>query len=130
MNIDRDFELIHFHDASIDDVSRNGDELILTISGAFLSSNHPQSNAKDWSIQEAKLHFMQVSEEDAKFWDDTKAPKPHPEPAFPLDEIMEASFENNSYKFSGFKNTVPWCEWAIKATSFNLNISAANEYSS
>ena len=102
MNLDQEFELIHFHDASIDDASRDGSNLILTISGAFLSSKHPQSEGKDWSIEKAELCFEHVSEEIAKFWDDTKTPKPHPEPKLPLDEIMEARFENNYYMLSGF----------------------------
>jgi hypothetical protein len=130
MKIDEQFELIYFHDASIDGASRVGGDLVLNISGAFLSSNHPQSNGKDWSIEKAELHFEHVSEEVAKFWDDTKAPKPHPEPELPLDEIMEAKYEDGYYVFSGFKNTVPWSEWHIKSTHFILNISAANEYSS
>jgi hypothetical protein len=124
------FENLSFHDASIESIERKSDSIIVKLCGVFVSREHPWAQGKDWTFDVATLKLLGVSGEEAKFWDDTKAPKVHPEPDMPLDEIMHAKFENGIFHFDGFKETMPWYEWFVTADRFELEMDVQNEKSS
>lgn len=71
-----------------------------------------------------------MTEERATYWDDDKAARAHPEPEFPLDEIMHAHFVDGVFSFDGFKETLPWYEWFITANSFVLEVKSVSKLSS
>ena len=127
MKITSEFNKLSFHDASVEGIERQSGSISLQIKGAFISKEHPASRGQDWKVNEAKLTILGVTEERATFWDDDKAAKEHPEPEFPLDEIMNASFIEGVFSFDGFKETVPWYEWFITANSFVLEVTNASK---
>lgn len=130
MKITTDFDKLGFHDASIENIERQSGSIILVINGSFISKEHPKSEGHDWRVEEATLEILGVTKERATFWDDDKAAKEHPEPDFPLDEIMHAHFVEGVFSFDGFKQTVPWYEWFITANSFVLEVKNASRFSS
>jgi len=130
MKLTTDFDKLGFHDASIENIERKLESVTLEIKGAFISKEHPGSEGHDWTVEEATLEILGVSKERATYWDDDKAEKEHPEPEFPLDEIMHANFVNGIFSFDGFKQTVPWYEWFITASSFILEVKSASKFSS
>ncbi|MCG8392537.1 MAG: immunity 50 family protein [Pseudomonadales bacterium] len=130
MKITRDFDKLSFHDAEVVKIVRKNGTISIEVSGVFISREHPESKGKDWISEAATLVLLGVKEEVAKHWDDTKEAKPHPEPEFPLDEIMHANFENGVFHFDGFRETFPWCEWFITAEGFLLEATSAQEQSS
>lgn len=130
MKLSTDFDKIGFHDASIEKIERQSDSVILEIKDAFISKEHPDSEGQDWRVEKAILEILGVTEERATYWDDDKAAKDHPEPEFPLDEIMHAHFEDGVFSFDGFKQTVPWYEWFITANAFILEVKSATKFSS
>ena len=122
MIITSDFNKLCFHDASIDKVSRDEHCTTIKIFGVFISKEHPQAQGKDWAEKSCILKFHGVENEEAKYWDDTKTAKPHPEPEMPLDEIMNASLKDGVFHFDGFKESVPWFEWIVTAQGFSLEV--------
>lgn len=130
MKISTEFDKLGFHDASIENIDRESGSIILEIKGAFISKYHPDSNGFDWTVENARLEILGVTEERATFWDDDKAAKEHPAPEFPLDEIMNANFAEGAFSFDGFKETIPWYEWFITASSFILEVKNASKLSS
>ena len=92
MKLTTDFDKLGFHDASIENIERQSGSITIEVKGAFISKEHPCSDGQDWTVEKAKLVILGVTEERAAFWDDDKAAKEHPEPEFPLDEIMHAHF--------------------------------------
>lgn len=130
MKLTTDFDKLSFHDASIEKIERQAGTVILNIKGCFISKEHPGSENQDWRVEEARLEILGVTEEKAIYWDDDKAAKEHPEPEFPLDEIMHADYVNGVFSFDGFKETVPWYEWFITAKSFIFEIKHASRLSS
>ncbi|WP_028762908.1 hypothetical protein [Shewanella colwelliana] len=116
------FEKLDLHDASIEKVERLGDDVILSIRGVLVLKDHPMSQGDNLFIEDCKLKIVGVSSEVAKFWENDVAPISHPEPDYPLDEIMNASFENGVFHFDGFKNTTPWYEWFLHANGFELDV--------
>ena len=130
MKLTSDFDKIGVHDASIEKIERRSESVVLEIKGALVSKEHPGSGGQDWTIEEATLKILGVTEERATYWDDAKAVKEHPEPDFPLDEIMHASFKDGVFSFDGFKQTVPWYEWFITANSLILEVESASTFSS
>ncbi|WP_188150496.1 hypothetical protein [Teredinibacter waterburyi] len=130
MKLSTDFDKLGFHDASIEKIERQSGSVILEIKGVFISKEHPGSDGQDWKVEEAILEILGVTEERATHWEDDKAAKEHPEPEFPLDEIMHAHFVDGVFSFDGFKQTVPWCEWFITANSFILEVKSASKFSS
>ncbi|RJG36507.1 hypothetical protein [Motilimonas pumila] len=130
MKLTTDFDKLGFHDTSIEKIERQSESVVLEIKGAFVSKEHPDSDGLDWTAEEATLKILGVTEERATYWDDTKAAREHPEPEFPLDEIMHASFKDGVFSFDGFKQTVPWYEWFITANSFILEVKSASKFSS
>lgn len=129
MKLITDFNKLGFHDAFIESIERQSGSIILDIKGAFISKEHPSSDGYDWTVEEAKLEILGVTEERATFWDDDKAAKEHPEPEFPLDEIMHSHFIEGVFLFDGFKQTAPWYEWFIAANSFALEVKSASKFS-
>lgn len=129
MNLATDFDKIGFHDASIESIKRQLGSIYIEISGAFVSKEHPGSNGQDWAVENATLRILGVTEERATYWDDEKSAKEHPEPEFPLDEIMHAYFVGGVFSFDGFKETVPWYEWFITANSFVFEVRNASKLS-
>lgn len=130
MKLTTDFDKLGFHDASIENIERQTESVILEIKGAFISKEHPGSGGQDWKVEEARLKILGVTEERAMYWDDTKRAKEHPEPEFPLDEIMNANFVDGVFSFDGFKKTVPWYEWFITGHSFILEVKSASKFGS
>lgn len=130
MRISTDFDKLSFHDAGIENIVREEDCILISINGAFISKEHPQAGGKDWFVESGTLKLLGVIFEEAKYWDDTKAAREHPQPEMPLDEIMHASFENGVFHFDGFRETVPWFEWFVTAQGFTLEVIAANEKNS
>lgn len=130
MKITSDFDKLGFHDASIEKIERGPESVTLEIRGAFISKEHPISEGQDWMVEEAVLKIIGVTKERATYWDDDKAAKEHPEPDFPLDEIMHAHYIDGVFSFDGFKQTVPWYEWFITASSFTFEVKSASKCSS
>ena len=122
MSINSNFDKLGFHDSGISEIIRNRGNITLKLENVFLSSEHPQSNGVDKLLSKCTLHIFSVESERAVYWDDSKAGKEHPEPNFPLDEIMHAQFENGVFHFDGFKKTEAWFEWFITANKFELEI--------
>jgi hypothetical protein len=128
--ISTDFDKLGFHDASIEKIERGSACVILEIRGAFISKEHPYSEGQDWVVEEAVLTILGATEERATHWDDDKAAKAHPKPQLPLDEIMHAHFIDGVFSFDGFKQTEPWYEWFITASSFVFEVKSASKLSS
>ncbi|MFW9658527.1 hypothetical protein V3H38_13850 [Vibrio parahaemolyticus] len=120
MEINTDFEKMSFHDVSINDVSRNDSKIIIVLSGIFVSKEHPGSNGKDLIVQNGVMTLYNVSNEKSLTWLNDVSPVSHKTPEYPIDEIMNAKFDGNTFHFDGFKETMPWHEWFIQATSFNF----------
>ncbi|EIO3984833.1 hypothetical protein LQK30_004279 [Vibrio vulnificus] len=120
MEINTDFEKINFHDVSINDVSRSDSKIIIVLSGIFISKEHPSSNGKDLVVQNGVMTLYNVSNEKSLTWLNDVAPVSHKTPEYPIDEIMNAKFDGSTFHFEGFKEMMPWHEWFIQATSFNL----------
>ncbi|ELA9373135.1 hypothetical protein QUO16_004458 [Vibrio parahaemolyticus] len=120
MEINTDFEKMSFHDVSIEDVSRIDSNIIMVLSGVFISKDHPSSNGNDLIVRNGLMTLYNVSNEKSLTWLDVVAPVPHETPEHPIDEIMHAEFDGSTFHFDGFKETMPWHEWFIQATSFNL----------
>lgn len=120
MEINTDFEKMSFHDVSINDVSRTDSKIIIVLSGIFISKEHPSSNGKDLIVQNGVMTLYNVSNEKSLTWLNGVAPVSHKTPKYPIDEIMNAKFDGSTFYFNGFKETMPWHEWFIQATSFNL----------
>lgn len=130
MKFDTHFENMSFHDAYLEKISRDDSTVKIDIAGVFISNEHPQSNQKDWLVESCTLELFGVKKEEAKYWDDDKAPKAHPDPNTPLDEIMHANYENGVFHFDGFKESEAWYEWFISAEGFKLNVIRATEQKS
>ena len=130
MKLTTDFDKLEFHDASIEKIERQSGAIILEIRGAFISKEHPGSENQDWNVEEARLEILGVTEERAKSWDYDQVAKEHPEPEFPLDEIMNAHYVDGVFSFNGFKETEPWYEWFITARSFILEVKHASKFRS
>lgn len=130
MKIGTNFRNMSFHDASIESISRVDGKITMDLIGVYIGRDHPQSERKDWFAESCTLVLFGVKWEEAKYWDDDKAPKPHPEPDVPLDEIMNAKHENGVFHFDGFKNSIPWYEWFISAEGFELTVIRAVEQKS
>ncbi|MEE2603694.1 MAG: hypothetical protein VX595_11575 [Pseudomonadota bacterium] len=130
MKIPRDFDKLSFHEAEIVKIVRNNRTISIEVSGVFISREHQESKGKEWISEAATLVLLGVKAEVAKYWNDAKESNPHPDPEFPLDEIMHANFENGVFHFDGFRETVPWYEWFITAEGFLLEITSAQEQSS
>ena len=120
MEINTDFEKMSFHDVSINDVSRSDSKIIIVLSGIFISKEHPGSNGKALIVQNGVMTLYNVSNEKSLTWLNDVSPVSHKTPEYPIDEIMNAKFDGNTFHFDGFKETMPWHEWFIQATSFNL----------
>ncbi len=120
MEINTDFEKMNFHDVSIKDVSRTDSKIIIVLSGIFISKEHPSSNGSDLIVQNGVMTLYNVSNEKSLIWLNSVAPVSHETPECPIDEIMNAKFDGGTFHFDGFKETMPWHEWFIQATSFNL----------
>ncbi|MCG9633039.1 hypothetical protein [Vibrio sp. Isolate30] len=120
MEINTDFEKMNFHDVSIEDVSRIDSKIIIALSGIFISKEHPSSNGSDLIVQNGVMTLYNVSNEKSLTWLNNGAPVSHETPEYPIDEIMNANFDGSTFHFNGFKEMVPWHEWFIQATSFNL----------
>ncbi|MEJ3623518.1 hypothetical protein ACSTD2_20390 [Vibrio vulnificus] len=120
MEINTEFEKMSFHDVSINDVSRSDSKIIIVLSGIFISKEHPGSNGKDLIVQNGVMTLYNVSNEKSLTWLNDVAPVSHKAPEYPIDEIMNAKFDGSTFHFDGFKETMPWHEWFIQATSFNL----------
>ena len=114
------YENLSFHDASIENIERGEGFISLKIKGVFISKEHPDSKGIDWFVEEGILKLSEVTSERATFWDDDKEAKQHPEPEFPLDEIMNSSFNGEVFSFDGFLKTEPWYEWFVSCRSFEL----------
>ena len=122
MSINSNFDKLSFHDSGIVKIVRDCDKILLELENVFLSSEHPASKGKDKLLTKCTLHIFSVESEKAVYWDDDIAGKEHPDPDFPLDEIMHANFENGVFHFDGFKESDSWYEWFITANSFKLEI--------
>ena len=114
------FELLSFHDTSIDSVVREPRVVTIEFSGAFLSKVHPAACGINWHIELGTLILSGVTGEEALFWYGDRVSKPHPKPDLPLDEIMNASFDGKRFAFDGFVNNEPWYEWLVEADAFSL----------
>ncbi len=67
-----------------------------------------------------EMTLYHVSDEKSLTWLNNIAPVAHETPECPIDQIMNAKFDGSSSHFDGFKESMPWLEWFIQATSFNL----------
>ncbi|QYJ81862.1 hypothetical protein [Shewanella aegiceratis] len=124
MKIRDGFEKLDLHDASIERIERLGGDIILEIKGVYILKGHPMSQGNDLYVEGCELKILGVISEEAKFWEDNVSPKAHPEPDFPIDEIMHATYENGIFHLDGFKNRTPWYEWFIHAKGFELDVHA------
>jgi len=118
------FDKLSFHDASIEKIVRADGSIVIEFKGAFLSSEHPESNGSNWVIEEGVLTLTGVTSEKTLFWYDDKEGKAHPSPDLPLDEIMELKYSDSMFSFAGFLDKEPWAEWFVGATGFNISITA------
>ncbi|MCU8203353.1 hypothetical protein M2G83_20070 [Vibrio vulnificus] len=130
MEINTDFEKMNFHDVSIKDVSRTDSKIVIALSGIFISKEHPSSNGSDLIVQNGVMTLCNVSNEKSLTWLNSIAPVSHETPEYPIDEIMNAKFDGSTFHFAGFKETMPWHEWFIQATSFSLVVSDVVETTS
>lgn len=101
------FSDLNFHDATIERVTRAGDNLTLTFDSVLFCGER----ADDFH-----LTFLEVTEERALIWLDDKAGRPHPQPYHPISEVMAGSSELGAYKFEGFSEEREWSEWWIVAS--------------
>ena len=122
MKIRECFEKLDLHDASIERIDRHGGDIVLRIYGGIILKEHPMSQGDFLFLEDCELTILGVTFEEAKSWEDDVAAKSHPEPYFPIDEIMHASYENGVFHLDGFKNSAPWYEWFIHAIAFELNV--------
>lgn len=125
--ITSNFEQISLHDTSIESIERDQGCVIISFEGAYISKDHPAAMGTPWHIESGRLILLGVSEESAVFWYGDRVSKPHPEPEFPIDEIMHASFNGEVFAFDGFLKSMPWYEWFVKATGFKLLPSKASQ---
>ena len=114
------FEHLSFHDTSVDKIIRAPSSITIDFSGAFLSKGHPSAHGSEWYISSGTLILSGVTGEEALFWQGDKVSRQHPEPEFPLDEIMHASFDGILFAFDGLLKHMPWYEWFVVANGFNL----------
>ncbi|HFQ4942491.1 TPA: hypothetical protein ACGUVO_000451, partial [Vibrio vulnificus] len=105
MEISTDFEKMKFHDVSIEDVSRTNSKIIITLSGIFISKEHPNSNGSDLIVQNGGMTLYNMSNEKSLTWLNDVAPVSHKTPEYPIDEIMNAKFDGSTFHFNGFKET-------------------------
>jgi hypothetical protein len=118
--ISNHYEKLSFHDAFIKSIERSEGVVNIVVEGAFLSEEHPSSGGENWFIEEGILKLTGVEKESAAFWNDEKEAQPHPEPEFPLDEIMNSSFNGEVFSFDGFLKTEPWYEWSVYGSGFEF----------
>lgn len=130
MIISTDFDKLSFHDASIEKIDRTNDEIHISFEGGVVGKKHPDAHNCEWVIERGILKLLGVSNEEAKYWDDTKQGKPHPSPQLPLDEIMSVSFDGEIFTFEGFLETQPWYEWFVKGNGFELEVLSKHEFNS
>ena len=125
--ITTDFDKLSFHDSSIEKTERIENTIAIEFKGAFISKDHPDSEGRDWWVNEGKLRLLNVFGEEAKFWYDDKEGKPHPKPEFPLDEITNLDIESGFFKFGGFLEREPWVEWNVKANQYEIEVISKHE---
>jgi hypothetical protein len=124
-SITTDFQHISFHDASLDKIVRRPGVVSIEFCGAFVSKEHPAALGRDWTIERGTLELLKVRGEEALFWYGDRVSMPHPEPDFPLDEVMHVKFDGTRFAFDGFLKNVPWYTWSVVATDFSLITHAA-----
>jgi len=122
MKINKEFDLIHLHDTKIISVTKNNNDIILSISNAFLINTHSQSDNKNWKIEQAKLSFNQATDEKLEYFDGSRKIQWHTQPKLPIEHIMKTDVNNGFYRLAGFSDKVPWCEWSIKAERFSFEL--------
>ena len=122
------FEHLSFHDTSIDNIVRGPSTVLIEFSYAFLSRHHPAALGTDWNIQRGTLQLCNVIGEESLFWYGDRVSGPHPEPHFPIDEVMHATFEEGKFAFDGFLKNVPWYEWFVTASGFSLLVQEATPH--
>ncbi|QFT12453.1 hypothetical protein [Vibrio sp. THAF190c] len=66
------------------------------------------------------MTLYNLSNEKSITWLNNGAVVSHKTPEYPIDEIMNAKFDGSIFHFNCFKETMPWHEWFIQATSLNL----------
>ena len=123
MKISSHFAKLGFHDAGINKIVRDSGVIEIEMEYVTLGCNHPQYEGETKILERCVLKFFEVTSEKALFYDGNQTKQEHPEPEFPLDEILTSEHENGVYRFSGFKNRAPWYIWLIEAQNFELSIS-------
>ncbi len=120
MEITTFFNQLSFHDSIIESVSRCGNTIEITFGSVVVAPEHPQTNGNVIEIRNAKLNLFGVTAEKALIWYDSKAPLHHPNPSFPVNEVMHGTLKETGFHFDGFWQTDNWSEWFIVAKSFVL----------
>ena len=87
----------------------------VAVTASFLSLGQSDDYIYLDNIELCCLEHQIVS---AELWTDSVAPKVHPNPELPLDEIMNNSVVGNVLELGGFTGASDWAVWRIRASSF------------
>lgn len=120
----KNINLFELHDAVISSITIEKEEIILSLSFAFISSSH-EANPFDKAqiVKPCTIIFQGVINPDTKIWNDKERVfETHPDPEKPIhNEIME--FEAIEYlhehhiKITGY-HPAGWAEWSFICKSF------------
>jgi|GEM_PF-6027497 len=120
----KNINLFELHDAVVCSIETVKEEIVLSLSFAFISASH-ESNpfGKAQTIKPCAIIFQGVSNPDTKIWNDKERVfEAHPEPEKPIyNEIMEfeavEQLHGHYIKITGY-HLAGWAEWSFICKSF------------
>ncbi len=121
MKISRNFNQLSFHDASIESVRREVEQIEVLFDFVIVAPEHPDAHGDVIELRNAMVTFSRVKAEHALIWHDDKSPIEHPNPEVPVNEVMHGTQKEDCFHFDGFWQLNDWSEWYIYTDSFVIN---------
>jgi hypothetical protein len=79
-------------------------------------------------VHDCRFECFDVRRSEKEEWDDTRTPKPHSEPAYPIEELLDEEVVDGCLVFGGFTRKKHWGIWRIEAIEYSLTWRARDEF--
>ena|SRR5688572_3059592 len=119
---------LSFHDATVQRIEERPDYISISIDFAFIGPPHPESEGKEWTVRDCLFECFGVRKSEKEEWDDTRAPKAHTEPQYPIEELLDEEVVDGCLVLGGFTRKRNWGIWRIEAREYSLSWKARDEF--
>lgn len=119
---------LSFHDATVQHIEERPGYVCIVVDFAFIGPPHPDAEGKEWTVRDCRFECLGVRRSEKEEWDDSRRPKPHSEPDFPIEELLDEEVADGCLVLSGFTRKKNWAVWRIEAGEYLLIWKARDEF--